>query len=532
MIKMKKGNKINKFDVESNLKLIAKTSLIVFVGIFISKILAYIFRITIARYYGPEVYGLFSLATMIFGMTITFSLLGLTSGLARFIPQYRGKNESNQLSYLFRFTKKVLLITSVISALFLFFLSEFIAVNIFHNIDLIIWIKILSFFVPIAILSGIFLEAIKSYELISYHSFIFNILQNVMRVLILAILILLGFNAPSAIVSYCLGFLAVLIASYAVCRYKIPGLFLKSKLSKKCKLKVRKGFLSYSIPLLFLGIVSIIFYWVDSFFLGYFKGAEAVGFYNAAVPIALLLAIIPEIFMQLFFPMINRHYSKNNFELINQLSKQIGKWIFMVNLPIFILIFIFPGAAINILFGSQYLIAENALRILIFGSFIASIGIISNNLLSMIGKSKLILVDIIIASIMNIILNVLLIPLPSILGIDNSLGINGAAIATTISVVSLSLLFFFQAKKNIGIIPMRLKMIKLFIIGIIPGVVLFYLRAFFPSQNLLFVALLVLSFLAVNAILTLVSNSLDENDIIIINAIWRRISRCPKKSKF
>ncbi|MBU4086117.1 MAG: oligosaccharide flippase family protein, partial [Nanoarchaeota archaeon] len=218
MIKMKKGNKINKFDVESNLKLIAKTSLIVFVGIFISKILAYIFRITIARYYGPEVYGLFSLATMIFGMTITFSLLGLTSGLARFIPQYRGKNESNQLSYLFRFTKKVLLITSVISALFLFFLSEFIAVNIFHNIDLIIWIKILSFFVPIAILSGIFLEAIKSYELISYHSFIFNILQNVMRVLILAILILLGFNAPSAIVSYCLGFLAVLIASYAVCR--------------------------------------------------------------------------------------------------------------------------------------------------------------------------------------------------------------------------------------------------------------------------------------------------------------------------
>jgi len=520
---MKKENKLDKSDTENNLKLLAKTSIIVLIGVFFSKILGYAYRVIIARYYGPEGYGLFSLATIILGVIITFSLLGLTSGLARFIPQYRGKKESNKISYLFRLTNKILFIISLISAILLFFLSDFIAINIFHDAELINLIKILSFFVPIAILSGTFLEALRSYELISIYSFIFNILQNIIRVLALVVLVLLGFNASSTIISYGLGFLIVLIVAYLVCRYKIPELFIKPKLSKKDKLKLKKSFLSYSFPLLFLGIVSMIFYWVDSFFLGYFKGAEAVGVYNAAVPIALLLAIMPELFMQLFFPMINRHYSNKNFKLIKQLSKQLGKWIFMTNFPIFILIFVFPGAAINILFGSQYLIAENALRILIFGSFMASIAVISNNLLSMAGKSKLVLADIIIASVVNIILNVILIPRPSILGIDNSLGINGAAIATSLSIIFLNSLFFFQAKKYLGIMPIKMKVINILLIGLIPAIALFYIRTIIPSQNLILVAFLVIGFLGVYALLLLLSKSLEDNDWMIICAIWRKI---------
>ena len=55
----------NEFD--SNLKLIAKSSVIVFAGIFLSKIFTYLYRIIIAREFGPEAYGLFSLALVISG---------------------------------------------------------------------------------------------------------------------------------------------------------------------------------------------------------------------------------------------------------------------------------------------------------------------------------------------------------------------------------------------------------------------------------------------------------------------------------
>jgi len=519
---MEKRN-VGQIELNNSLMLIAKASLIVFFGVITSKVLAYVYRIVIARYFGPEVYGLFCLIIIILGMIITFSALGLLGGLSRFIPQYRGKKENNKISYLFNFTTKILFITSIISAILLFFLSHFIAINIFHNPELESLLKILSFFVPIAVLSSPFLEAIRSYELISSYSFIYNILQNIIRVLTLIVLVTIGFKSSSVVISYCLGFLAVLICSYLICRYKIPELFVKSKLSQKDRQVVRKNFFSYSLPLFFFGIVSTLLYWIDSFFLGYFKGAGSVGFYNAAVPIAMFLLIMPELFIQLFFPMINRHYSNKKFELIKQLSKQLGKWIFMANLPIFILIFIFPGAVINILFGNQYLIAENALRILVFGSFIVSIAVISSNLLSMAGKSKLVLADMVLATIANIVLNIILIPMPFILGVDNSLGINGAAIATTLSLVFLNLLFFFQAKKYLGIMPLKIKMIKIFFMGLISGFILMYLRNIFASPNIFWIVLLALNFLGVYAILILLSKSLDENDLNIIKAILRKM---------
>lgn len=517
MEEKKKGN----FD--DSLKLLAKTSIIVFIGVFISKLLAYLYRIIIARYYGPEVYGLFSLVTMILGMVLAFSSLGLLDGLARFVPQYRGTNEKDKIRYLFSFTNKVFLVTSFLSAILLFFLSDFIAINIFHNSELISYIKILSFFIPIAIFSNPFLAILRAYEKINIYSFIYNILQNVVRVLSILLLIFLGFNSSSTIVSYCFGFLIILVTAYLFSRYNLPEVFIRSSLSKKDKSVIRREFFSYSLPLLFFGIVSMLFYWVDSFFLGYFKGGEAVGFYNVAVPIALLLAVMPELFMQLFFPMINRHYSNNNFELIKQLSKQLGKWVLIVNLPIFILIFVFPGAAINILFGNQYLVVETSLRILIFGSFIASIGVISNNLLSMAGKSKLGLIDIIFVSVLNIILNILLIPMKNIFGIDNSLGINGAALATAFSIIFLNCLFFFQTKKYLGIIPIRAKMLNVLLIGFVSAFALIYLRSIFVSSNIILVGVLALGFLIFYLSLLLISKSFDKNDWNIIKLIWKRL---------
>jgi len=63
-----------------------------------------------------------------------------------------------------------------------------------------------------------------------------------------------------------------------------------------------------------------------------------------------------------------------------------------------------------LIFGSSYLMAENALRILVFGFLISSIFNVSQHLMQMIGKSKLLLVDTMFLTIVNIILNFFLIP--------------------------------------------------------------------------------------------------------------------------
>ena len=63
-------NRGNVKGLDKSLKLLVKTSVIVFIGIALSKILTYGYRVIIARHYGPEVYGLFSLSLMIVGWFI------------------------------------------------------------------------------------------------------------------------------------------------------------------------------------------------------------------------------------------------------------------------------------------------------------------------------------------------------------------------------------------------------------------------------------------------------------------------------
>jgi len=510
--------------LDKSLKLLVRTSFIVLIGLVLSKILGYTYRIIIARYFGPEVYGLFSLALMISGWFIAISALGLAEGLLRFIPVYRGRKENSKITYLFRFSLITLTVTSLISGLLLFLLSDFISLTFFHNINLSIYLKIFSLLVPAGAIGYPFLAALRAHEKISWYSFIFNIAQNVIKLSVLLIFIVLGFNSNAITLSYLAGVFGMLVISYIVCRYKIPHIFKTHNLPHDEKKLLKKEVISYSLPILFFGIISAIFYWIDSFSLGYYKGAFEVGLYNSAVPIAILLGMASEVFMQLFFPMITREYARKKMKLIEQLSKQVAKWILIVNLPIFAIMMVFPGAMINIFFGSQYLAAENALRILAIGAFISSIFITSNQLISMMGKSKLVLMNIIIASLINLGLNMILVPMQKIGFIENANGLNGAALATLISIVIFNLLFMYQAHKYLKIIPLRRKMINLVVIAVIPTILLFYLRTKFVSNDLFTLGVLFGLFMAVYIILILLSGALDKNDRDIIRSIWGKVS--------
>jgi len=207
-----------------------------------------------------------------------------------------------------------------------------------------------------------------------------------------------------------------------------------------------------------------------------------------------------------------------------KLSKQVTKWIFMVTLPIALLIFIFPGAVLNLIFGAKYLEAQTALRFLLVGSFISALFTVSNNLISMLGKSRLILYNLLITSTINLILNSVLIPKATIFSINNSNGLVGAALATLISIIFLNILFVFQTKKYLSFIPLKRKMIPIALISIIPMLILFYLRSKI-AVTLGAIAILTLLFLLIYILLVLITSSLDENDWMIIKIIWKKISK-------
>lgn len=516
------GEKIK--EVNRGLELIAKSSVIVLIAFIFSKIFGYIYRIIIARYFGPEIYGLFSLSIVIVGWFVAISSLGFIEGVVRYVSFYRGKKENKKISYLFSFSSKILLASTVFSAVVLFILSEQISVSIFKNYDLIIFLKIFSVMLPLWVFGGYFLAVMRGFEKIKEVSVIESIIQNISKVTALIFFVLLGFGTNATIFSFFFGIFVMFFLSLWYCRNKIPELFLSEKINKADKKKIISEFVSYSWPILFLGIISSLFYWIDSFSIGFFKSVTEVGLYNAIIPIAILMNLAPEIFMQLFFPMITKDYSMNKIDVIKETSKRVGKWILMINLPVFFIMFFFPETIILLLFGQEYVLAADALRILSIGALFSSIFLISNNLLSMAGKSKIILYDIIIASITNFALNYFLVPAPKILWMDNSLGINGAAVATVISIVIFNLLFLFQAKRYTGIVPLKKEMLKIILISLVP-VFLLSLALQNISRGILSFFMLSISFILLYIFLLFVFGIFDEEDVNVLRTIKNRIKK-------
>jgi O-antigen/teichoic acid export membrane protein len=501
-------------EINHGLKLLAKSSILVSITLILSKILLYFYRIVIARDFGPEIYGLFTLSIVIVSWFRIFSGLGIKEGLIRYLSLFRAKNEKGKIQYVLKKSLIILVFTSIVASILLFIFSDFIAMKFFSNSKLPLFLKIFSATLPFTVVGAIYLSIIRAFERIGWFSFISEVLGNFIQLIILVLLVFLGINSKSVPISYLIGTFSIFIVSYFVSKSSVSNISIKNKkINSEKNKKTFKEMFSYSWPFLFYGVINFIFYGTDSFMIGIFKNVESVGFYNAAVPIAMFLFLPFSLFGQLFFPLVTKEFSKGNIETVKQLSQQVGKWIFMVIMPLFILLIIFPGTFINILFGPEYLVATNALRFLSVGALFSTLSSISQELLSMKGKSKLILFDMICAAIINIILNAILIP---------PYGITGAAFATMLSTIIFSALLFIQSYKLLSIIPFRRKMFGITLIVIISAILLLVIKSLLEI-NLLSLILCSIFFTLVYTLLILITNCLDKNDWYILKSILKKL---------
>jgi len=200
--------------LDHSLKILAKSSFIVFIGVLFSKVFSYVYRIIIAREFGPETYGIFSLAMMVSGLFIVFSSMGIGDGLTRYIPLYRGKNQKEKIKYLIRRFAKIFFISGIAATVLMLILSQFIANKIFNEPELYEFLVIFSFIIPINLFLTILISSLKGYEKIGWYSFLSNILIPLSNLVLILLFMFMGIGVYSVILSYVLGELIVLILSF------------------------------------------------------------------------------------------------------------------------------------------------------------------------------------------------------------------------------------------------------------------------------------------------------------------------------
>ena len=485
---------------------VAKGAGIVFIGTAVGMLLAYISMLIVARFLGPEDYGLISLASAVTTIASTVVLVGMPEGIVRFVSFYKGRGEGGKIKGVIVSAIQIVLPLSILASSIIFFFADSISL-IFKEQELAPILRIFSIGIPFYGLYYIFNSAVGGFQEMKYVVLARDIFQNAFRLLILVSLLILGYGIYGAAFAY----------TFAIIGAPFVAFFYLNKIFPFWREKavfIRKELLSFSWPLMFAGMLGLVMGWIDTLMLGYFLTAKDVGIYRASLATARLLVVVPASFSSIFFPLITELYSKGQIEELKGTNYAVTKWIFMIVFPLVLLMILFSKQILYILYGSAYIAGKLSLCILSLGYLVISIFDPTNQIIKTVGKTKLIMSNTGVGAVLNVILNFLLIP---------AYGINGAAIATTISLLTVRTLTFAEVYAITRIQPVKLNYAKVIFSSFISLTFVYAITKFFKVENVTYVLVLMLIlYIGIYFILLLVLRTFEEGDVVIMKAIEAR----------
>jgi len=203
-----------------------------------------------------------------------------------------------------------------------------------------------------------------------------------------------------------------------------------------------RQWLKSALPFMVLGAMQLVNQRTDILMLGIFSSMEEVGIYRTVVQGARLVTFALVAVNMALAPVIAGIYAEKNLERLQRMVTVAARAILIGTIPIALILIFAAHWFLVVFFGPEFGDGANALRILCFGQLVnagmGSVGIILN----MTGHEKYAVAGVAIAALMNIGLNLVLVPL---------YGLVGAATATAISLSVWNILLAWWVYARVGI---------------------------------------------------------------------------------
>ena len=416
-------------------ELLKKSSISLFLYL-IGGFIGYLFLILVTRNIGASAWGLFVLFLAILNISSIFGKLGLDTLIIKLVSSSSGFDSRLRKVYFssFRF---ILFFSSIVSVI-IYLLSDIIAIYFFNDISHAEIINIVAYAVPIFSLVSLNENTFRGLKMIKEFAFFQKVSKFLFSSLIfISLFYILKFNnLKIPIISYIVSLSIVLLITQFLLLKEFKFIIKQKKYLGCVKL------LKQSFPTMLSSGVLLLMSWVDSLMIGSFISEYEVGVYNVALRVAMITSITLNAVNSISAPKISETFNNGRFDEFNKVVKKTTKTIFYFTIPIALVIILFPNFILG-LFGSDFTKAKIVLLILVFSNIInslsGSVGIIFN----MTGKEKVFRNIISVSLLLNIFLNLLLIP---------KYKIEGAAISSAISLIFWNLYSVYYIYKNYGIL--------------------------------------------------------------------------------
>lgn len=396
-------------------------SSLMLVGRSLSMVVNFVIQVLIVRYLSKAHYGAFAYALSFVTLGQTIATFGLDRAVTRFVPIYHERRDYNKM-----FGTLLLVLSTIVSLgtlliLFAYAFQGFIGQTLLNEREgdtaqVITLLLILIGLAPVQALDDLIAAMFAIFA--SPRSIFFRkyVLAPGLRFTVVLLLILGKSDEFFLAKGYLFaGILGVTIYAFALIRtLSKQGLFKHLNL-KGIEIPARELF-AFTIPLLTSDLVYVLMSTSDAILLGHFYSPTEVAAFRAVQPSAILNQFVLQSFTLLFTPIAARLFARNDREGINNLYWQTAIWTSVLSFPIFAMTFSLAHPLTVLLYGQRYEGSAVILALLSFGYYFNCALGFNGLTLKVYGKLRYIVVINILAAVVNILINLWLIPLYGPLG--------------------------------------------------------------------------------------------------------------------
>ena len=394
-------------------------------------------EILLARVLGTSGYGLYATVMAWVNVLAMIALLGSNHLLLRFVPTYVATMEWSRLNGLLRHCIRTSLTSGVgiyIAALLtLALLREDVTTETF-------W----AFVIGIAAVPVAALSQQRQAILRGLHRVIEALSPELIVRPLLLMLLVVGLawvvKAPvSAPIALSMNGLA-LIAAFLLGRHWQRNL-MPIEARTASPIIQSSGWQHIAVPLFLIAAMQLLIVRLDIILLGALEGHEQAGRYAAASRVADLVVFALASANVIVAPLIAGLHARNDIAGMQHMLALLAKGITLLTLPVVVIIGFF-GQSILGLFGHDYEVAYLPLLILVCGQVVNALSGPVDFIMAMTGQQMKMLQILALATGLNLVLNLLLIP---------PLGLLGAAIATASTTIFWNLFMRRVVRQRLGV---------------------------------------------------------------------------------
>ena len=403
-----------------NINPIQRQSLLSFGSLIAITGIGYIATFYFAHYLGPAVLGAYFLFLAYYGIFDLIGDGGFGGAAVKRISEGKAQNEYYTAFFIMRM---VLLCLSVVTFIII---SPFLT-GLEKN-GLLYWLIIALVAGTLASITGINLYGTAQVGIIQVSNLFNTIVKNLVQILA----VFIGFGIGGLVAGFIAGMIAVIVFNLR---------FIRLGLSR-CDRSHFTGLFSFSVWTFLSSGGLLIFTYADTILIGIFMTETDVGIYRVSFQLASVASFLVIVFHTVLFPRISKWHAEKQFSLIEYSMTRAFTYSLFLAIPVTAGGIILSGKLLYFFYGAAFEPGAPILIILLFIQIANIFMYLQTMCLNAMDMPKISFYITAASAVMNIILNILLIPV---------FGITGAAVATLVTITMNAVLAYQMLKSSVRV---------------------------------------------------------------------------------